>query len=155
MGMNVKSFKLFQQFTDNAKAPIKYIMHSTTPVKPPAQGSNDEIEKYNQLMKSLMPTWKRNVAYLNFWEYALALQDERPVPGKCIANREKKCQCKRDDGVHFLRWCDYVPLITQWDFNWMLSLNAFQMILPRMKNRGRRLLSLEYNVSGADSKFQS
>ena len=153
--MNTKSFKMFQEFTDNARAPIKYIMHSTTPVKAPARGSNDEIVKYNELMKSLMPSWKRNVAYLNFWEYALALQDERPVPAKCVANREKKCQCKRDDGVHFLRWCNYVPLITQWDFNWMLSLNAFQMILPRMKNRGRRLLSLEYNVSGADSKFQS
>ena len=148
--MNIKSFKMFQEFTDNSRAPIKYIMHSTTPVKAPARGSNDEIVKYNELMKSLMPSWKRNVAYLNFWEYALALQDERPVPAKCVANREKKCQCKRDDGVHFLRWCNYVPLITQWDFNWMLSLNAFQVIYPRMKNRGRRLLSLEYNISGSD-----
>ena len=148
--MNLKSFKTFQQFTDNAKAPIKYIMHSTTPVKPPAQGSNDEIDKYNALMKSLMPSWKRNVAYLNFWEYALALQDERPVPGKCIANLEKRCQCKREDGVHFLRWCNYVPLITQWDFNWMLSLNAFQVISPRIIRGSRKLSSLGYE-SGSDS----
>ena len=139
--MNTKSFKMFQQFTDNARAPIKYIMHSTTPVKPPARGSNDEIAKYNELMKSLMSTWKKNVAYLNFWEYALALQAERPLPAKCVANKVPSCQCKRDDGVHFLRWCNYVPLITQWDFNWMLSLNAFQIKPPRMNNRGRRLSS--------------
>ena len=94
----------------------KFILHSVTSVSKAKinrdkKGQlNDQIADFNKYVQNRIKEWTRLDVYLDFWKYDLALS---AVKG-----------CRRDDGLHFERWCNYQPLITQWDFNWLLHLNV-------------------------------
>lgn len=120
----------FETVVNIDQAPTKYIFHSTTPIQPPAHGSNDAIIAYNDIVKSFFNTKNRKlILYLDFYAYALSLQGGfKASKSTCTAAKvpDKECTCKRFDGVHFERICNYAPLITQWDFNWLVKLNLIQ-----------------------------
>ena len=126
-------FNELVKLTDNGKADIRYILHSATAVRENhcdlSVCKRGEIEGYNTLIKSLIPQWNRMGAYLDMFNYTESLGTFKPWSNNCmeakIASRD--CSCKRDDGVHFTRVCNYAPLVSQWDFNWLLYLHRIEV----------------------------
>ena len=128
-----KEFNDFVRFTDSGSAPIKYIMHSTTPVRekfsePYINGNNDEIVRYNSIIQTLFKSWEKGEIYLDFYEYALDLQESQASVDVCLELTGRRvCDCKRPDGIHFYRWCNYAPILYQWDFNWIKKLGLIEV----------------------------
>jgi hypothetical protein len=139
-----KHFDGFVKMTNSGKAPIKYILHSTTAVRE----NNCElyncsmalIREYNSVIATLASKSLHKMAtYLDFYDYSASLQDLKPNKNSCRKIRADRCNCKRPDGVHFERMCNYGPVITQWDFNWMLSLGIFSYVPATTRGSERRL----------------
>ena len=84
----------------------KYFLHSCSSTLHHKNGTNEKILSFNEHVKAFVPKWSSLSLYLDFWNYDVALSS---VSG-----------CKRKDGIHFERVCNYQPMITQWDFNWLL-----------------------------------
>lgn len=128
-----KEFEKFLRTVNRGDAPIRYIMHSTTAVHEGNCGlancKNKEIISYNALIKSLSSKWNRLEAYLDFFNYSSSLIGLNGFARTCDAARlsAKACKCQNFDGIHFERICNYGPLLTQWDFNWLLSLSVFNV----------------------------
>ena len=128
-----QEFKQFIRFTDSGSAPIKYIMHSTTPLREKysedyINGNNEEIVKYNAVIQRIFNDWEKGEAYLDFYSYALDLQESYANTDVCLELTKKgACDCKRPDGIHFYRWCNYAPIIYQWDFNWIQYLGVIKI----------------------------
>lgn len=91
----------------------RYILHSCSSLRFHKNGTNDRVHLFNEHIKSFVPKWSSLNLYLDFWEYDVALSS---VEG-----------CKRQDGIHFERICNYQPMITQWDFNWLLYLKVISL----------------------------
>jgi len=91
----------------------KYILHSCSSTIRHRNGTNDFIQKFNEHVKEFVPKWSSLSLYLDFWDYDVALSS---IEG-----------CKHRDGVHFERICNYQPMITQWDFNWLLYLKVIAL----------------------------
>ena len=124
----------FIDYADSMSPPLKYFLHSCTPLKAPATQNNTVVVKFNELTKSIIPKWKSLVAYLDFYDYALVLQELSGSQSTCIhgelTGSFAKCSCKRHDGMYFDRVCNYAPLMSQWDFNWLLTQNIISYNPP-------------------------
>lgn len=92
----------------------RYILHSCSSTTRHKNGTNEKIHEYNEHVKTYVPKWSSLSLYLDFWDYDVALS---AVEG-----------CKRRDGVHFERICNYQPMITQWDFNWLLYMKVIRLV---------------------------
>ena len=91
----------------------RYILHSCSSTTRHKNGTNELIHTYNEKVKTYVPKWSSLDLYLDFWDYDVALSN---VDG-----------CKRKDGIHFERICNYQPMITQWDFNWLKYLKVIKL----------------------------
>jgi hypothetical protein len=124
------TIKTFMSTVDSGRAPIRYIMHSATSVRENDcrlnSCQNSKIEAYNAFVKNLLPSCKKMEAYLDIFNYSSSLGDLNGFYKTCQAADipQNKCTCKRFDGIHFERICNYAPFMTQWDFNWLLYLNV-------------------------------
>ena len=80
----------------------RYILHSSTSMtrRKNATNANELIKQFNERVKKYVPKWTSLDLYLDFWDYDVALSS---IEG-----------CKRKDGIHFERICNYQPMITQW-----------------------------------------
>jgi len=85
-----------------------FIMHSGSSFKDHDPKCNENMMKFNSLVSSTISKMSR-WTYLNYWEHDRQLTERKG--------------CKRDDGVHFERICNYQAVITQWDLNWLEHLS--------------------------------
>lgn len=93
-------------------APAYIILHSATSVLYPNDAErnrllNPIIQQYNSFISNMVKG-APNLQYLDLWGYDLAMS---ALPG-----------CKRDDGVHFEKICNYQALYLQWDMNWLMAM---------------------------------
>jgi hypothetical protein len=123
----------FVKTVDEDTSPVRYIVHSVSAVRDGqcdlSECSNSGIFAYNKMVKDLIAPSKKVAAYLDFFNYTASLTDLSGNPQKCSTAHvsAKECACKRFDGIHFQRWCNYGPIVTQWDFNWLLSLGIIDL----------------------------
>ena len=91
-----------------SSGPVQMLFHSATSVLYADHKRTEElnpiIQQYNSFVANLLSE-ARFIKYLDFWNYDISMS---AVHG-----------CKRDDGVHFERQCNYQPILVQWDFNWL------------------------------------
>ena len=126
-----KNMEKFIDIVDDGSAPIRYIMHSATAVRenncdmPLCR--NENIEQFNIIARKMLPKIHRFEAYLNLFNYSKNLLELDGYADTCRQAKvsKKECHCKRADGIHFERVCNYAPLMTQWDFNWLRELGVF------------------------------
>jgi len=124
-------FDNFVKVANAGKAPIKYILHSTTSVREShcelLNCSKLLLKEYNSVIAKKSKNLHKLAAYLDFYEYSERLTELKPYASTCTSAKipSSKCYCKRDDGVHFERICNYAPIVTQWDFNWLHHLGFF------------------------------
>ena len=83
---------------------VKFLMHSGSSFKHHKQENNENMKHFNELVSSTISSME-GWTYLDFWQHDRQLTE---TDG-----------CKRDDGVHFERICNYQAVVSQWDLNWL------------------------------------
>ena len=97
---------------------IAFLYHSETYVDiEAADGSKNlqepTIERINEIVENAAQhSWGALDGYLDIYNYTKGLRD---VHG-----------CGRDDGVHFEPLCNYQAIVSQFDFNWLVSLGVVE-----------------------------
>jgi hypothetical protein len=119
---------------DQGTKPISYIVHSASAVRENECDlrlcKNAALVAYNHMVKEIADSSERVKAYLDLHNYTASLTDLSGSPKTCSKanlSTKKDCTCKRFDGVHFQRVCNYGPIMTQWDFNWLSYLGIFDL----------------------------
>jgi len=118
--------------------PTKYFVHSISPVKPPECTWNmTQFDNFYKIVKELAPTWRKLAAFLDYYDYGKKLDymsgttdNCRNFKGISAGSLVPPCTCKRNDGIHYDRVCNYGPLMSQWDFNWLLAENLISYKPP-------------------------